>query len=354
MITTDAFVGRRHAVQRHLVCAMQGQFPVLVRAAGDELACVFRAGGGHYGLPATLATVWSADGGCTWSDPIDLAPRGSDTRNPAFGVAADGRWLVAYWRAGVRAYPGGRWRMPDPVEGPDDMFVVATSDRGRTWTEPRAIRGERLAWSSPFGRMVTLADGTMLMAAYGPSKGAKMSVPFDAVVLRSRDGGTTWGDDSLVLAGASELSVCETAPGTLAGAVRRAGGDTVIVTSHDGGRTWSEPIAATRPDEHPGDLCVLRASGRLLLTFGRRRRPLGCGALVSADGGATWDRDREVVLAGDGIGNDVGYPSTVQHADGTLVTALYFARGSTGSEGMDGWGETSCQALRYSESLVTG
>ncbi len=41
-----------------------------------------------------------------------------------------------------------------------------------------------------------------------------------------------------------------------------------------------------------------------------------------------------------------------QLADGTLVTVLYFAHGSAGEEQAH-WGETSCQALRYSEALVT-
>jgi hypothetical protein len=190
------------------------------------------------------------------------------------------------------------------------------------------------------------------MAAYGPPIGATTAMPFDCVMFRSRDGGASWGDESRVLAGASEMSLCPLSETRLVAAVRRARGDTVIVRSDDAGRSWSEPIVATRTDEHPGDVCVLRASGRLLLTFGRRRRPLGVGALVSDDGGTTWDRDREVMLAGDGIGNDVGYPSTVQLDDGTLVTACYFARGSAASDPIDGWGDVSCQALRYPESLV--
>jgi len=193
-----------------------------------------------------------------------------------------------------------------------------------------------------------------MMAGYGPPIGAASPVPFDAIVLRSRDGGATWGDESRVLARGSEMSLCPVSATEVVACVRRHTGDTVIVRSDDRGYSWSEPIVATRTDEHPGDLCVLRDSGALLLTFGRRRRPIGCGALVSRDRGATWDHDREVILAGDGVGNDVGYPSTVQLDDASLVTVLYFARGSLGSEGMAGWGETSCQALRYPESLVTG
>ena len=351
---TDAFVGRRHAIERALVCAMQGQFPVLARGPASELAAVFRTGAGHYGLTGTLATAASVDGGRTWSGPIEVAPRGDDVRNPAFAILSDGRWLLAYWKASVRCYPaaeGGerRWRTPGGDAGEADLFVIASADRGRTWSAPRAHSSALLAWCSPFGRIVEAPGAGLLMAGYGTPRAG---TGFDAIILRSADGGATWGDESRVLAGASELSLCFATPAHLIGAVRRADGDTAIVDSRDGGRTWSEPRAVTRPLEHPADLCVLRGSGRLLLTFGRRRRPLGCGALTSGDGGATWDRGRELVLAGDGIGNDVGYPSTVQLDDGGLVTVLYFARGSAPSEPADGWGDTSCQALLYREDLL--
>jgi hypothetical protein len=359
VFTTDAFVGRRHDVERALVCAMAGQFPVAARLGGDDVAAVFRTGAGHYGLSGTLATSWSGDGGRTWRDPIELAPRGDDARNPAFGVAPDGRWVVAFWRAGVRCYPVDvasgerRWRLPDPVAGDDDLFVVASGDRGRTWTAPRAVRSALHAWASPYGRIVALADGALAMAVYGPRIDGGAAGDFDASILRSRDGGATWGEPARVLADASELALCAMPDGRLVGAVRRARGDVAIVHSKDGGTTWSEPVAATRVDEHPADLCALRGGERVLLTFGRRVRPLGVGALVSSDGGATWDRDREVLLAGDGVGNDVGYPSTVQLDDATLVTVAYFARGSAGSERRHGWSEATCQALRYPEGLVT-
>jgi hypothetical protein len=364
-ITSEVFVGRRHAIERSLVCAMQGQFPVLVRGAAGVLAAVFRTGASHYGLSGTLATAWSSDGGRRWSDPIEVVPRGDDTRNPAFGITGDDRWLLAYWQAGVHAYqvpptaPSGsrRWRTPGtlPPDRLPDLFTTTSADRGRTWSVPAPQRTTRLAWASPYGRIVAAPDGSLMMAAYGVPREAEHGGRFDAIVWRSRDGGATWGDESLVLAGSSELALCFAAPDRLVGAIRRAEGDTAIVISRDAGRTWSAPIAATRTGEHPADLCLLRGSGRLLLTFGRRRRPLGCGALTSGDGGATWDGDHEVLLAGDGIGNDVGYPSTVQLDDGALVTVLYFARGSAASElsdPSDGWGETSCQALHYREALV--
>ena len=95
------------------------------------------------------------------------------------------------------------------------------------------------------------------------------------------------------------------------------------------------------------------ASGTVQLTFGRRIRPMGCGVLFSRDGGKTWDTDHEALLAGDGIHNaDLGYPSTVQLADGTIVTFLYYASGSATGWEWGGWGDVSCQAIRYREADV--
>ena len=64
-IRVDAWVGRRVEIERCLVCAMQGQFPVIARGEGGEggeggeVAAVFRVGAGHYGLQGTLATAVS-------------------------------------------------------------------------------------------------------------------------------------------------------------------------------------------------------------------------------------------------------------------------------------------------------
>ncbi|CAN5909116.1 hypothetical protein BH11MYX2_BH11MYX2_30860 [soil metagenome] len=348
----DAFVGRRHEIERTLVCAMQGQFPVLIAPGGSELAVVFRVGAGHYGLSATLATSRSLDGGSTWSGPIEVWSRGEDVRNPAFGVHGD-RWVLAYWEAGKYSYPSvdGKprsWRSPRDGGTDPDLFVVTSGDHGETWSARVGYRSEAYAWLSPYGRIIT-HDNVLVMSAYGRRRDADKQI--DTLIVRSRDGGATWGDESLVLANATETSLCGVGD-QLVAAARRNDQSTSITRSSDGGRTWSEPVTVTRAFEHPADLCVLRDSRRLMMTFGRRIRPLGCAAITSTDAGVTWDRDREVLLASDGVGQDVGYPSTQQIADGTLVTVLYFAHGSAGEEQAH-WGETSCQALRYAEALVS-
>ena len=52
-----------------------------------------------------------------------------------------------------------------------------------------------------------------------------------------------------------------------------------------------------------------------------RRPPFGNQARISRDGGASWSGP--LTISADGAGGDLGYPSTVQLADGSLVTVWY-------------------------------
>lgn len=92
--------------------------------------------------------------------------------------------------------------------------------------------------------------------------------------------------------------------------------------SYDGGMTW------TKPGRLHGDLGgapshILRhSSGVLICTFSYREKPQGIKALFSHDGGKTWQN--EVYLYESGTGTrDLGYPSTVELEDGSLITVFY-------------------------------
>ena len=111
--------------------------------------------------------------------------------------------------------------------------------------------------------------------------------------------------------------------GRLLAAMRsEKGGHVATVHSSDGGRSWTEPRVATRDSEHPADLIVTRA-GEVVLTFGQRNRPLGAQAMLSRDGGVTWDQDRKMILSNDAPNGDCGYPSSVELADGRILTMFY-------------------------------
>ena len=352
----DCFVGQRRRLDRYLVCSTQGFFPVLARTGPSSLAVIFRTGGTHIGACATLAVAVSADGGKCWSDPVEITARWEDSRNPAFGVSAKGELIAAWWNACMDCYAdtpnGPEWKaLPAKGEVPT-MFVSRSADAGRRWGKPVPYRSELLTLASPYGRIISAPDGTLLMGVYGTPRQAREGVRDISILLRSHDDGKTWGEETLVAVRHNETAYAFLPTGQLLAAARSESGHVATLFSSDAGRTWSDPVQVTRDGEHPADLTLL-ASGKVLLTFGRRIRPMGCGVLISGDGGRTWNLDREVLLAGDGVRNpDLGYPSTIQLADGTLVTALYFASGSDPGTDGGGWGDVSCQAIHYRETDI--
>lgn len=91
--------------------------------------------------------------------------------------------------------------------------------------------------------------------------------------------------------------------------------------SNDLGKTWTAP-KKTPIWGHPPHLLLLQ-SGSILCVYGYRRPPYGIQACLSHDEGQTWDLQNELILRSDGIDRDVGYPTSVQLADGTIFTVWY-------------------------------
>lgn len=74
----------------------------------------------------------------------------------------------------------------------------------------------------------------------------------------------------------------------------------------DGSIFW---IGHTHGDEYDTD-----SNGRCLQAYKIR-------AMFSKDGGKTWDTDNDIYI--NGVDRDMGYPSTVELKDGSLLTVFY-------------------------------
>lgn len=91
--------------------------------------------------------------------------------------------------------------------------------------------------------------------------------------------------------------------------------------SDDGGRTWTQPHALLgRTGGAPPHL-LLHSSGVLISTYACRAEPFSIYAMISRDGGATWQTD--LLLHENGVSADLGYPATVELRDGSLLTVFY-------------------------------
>lgn len=93
-----------------------------------------------------------------------------------------------------------------------------------------------------------------------------------------------------------------------------------ITISEDDGRTWSEARPIPNSKGVPGFL-MTHSSGALICTYSYRVKPYGIRALVSWDEGDSWEE--ELVIRDDGVTMDLGYPSTAELDDGSILTVYY-------------------------------
>jgi hypothetical protein len=101
--------------------------------------------------------------------------------------------------------------------------------------------------------------------------------------------------------------------------------------SLDNGISWTflnRPVKDTG-EGNPSSMIVL-ADGRICLTYGYRATPFQMFAKLSSDNGKTWGD--EILLRTDGGGRDIGYPRSIQTADGKVVTTYYFWDKASGPE----------------------
>ena len=92
--------------------------------------------------------------------------------------------------------------------------------------------------------------------------------------------------------------------------------------SHDNGKTWSKPKQLlSRAGGAPAHLFKL-STGELISTFSYRKAPCGIKVIISTDDGKTWCESKDIFVS-DGDFWDIGYPSTVELNDGTLLTVFY-------------------------------
>jgi len=327
-------------------------WPTLARRRNGQLLLACSGGReGHVCPFGRVELMQSNDGGRTWLWPRVIMDSAIDDRDSGVVETAKGSILVttftslAYEAILKRAesQPAGdkntwprppqrmdRWRaahnrLTTPQrESQLDVWMIRSTDGGVTWSVPY-----RCLVNSPHGP-IQLSDGRLLYAGKALWKDSPGHRKGSVGVCESTDDGVSWhwlaeigprpGDS---VEQYHELHAVEAAEGRLVLQIRnhnRANaGETLQSESSDFGKTWSEPhpIGVWGLPSH-----LLRLKdGRLLMTYGHRRQPLGNQARVSADHGKTWSEP--IIVSGDGTSSDLGYPSTVQLDDGSLVSVWY-------------------------------
>ncbi len=222
-----------------------------------------------FGLRASLgcrtpgALQATSDGGATWR--VLSLPVAHLLRVSAAGAATG--WVVG---AADRCTPE----------------AFSTRDRGRTWSGPGAIKG---VWVAA-GDTVITPTGTSAspclpaehldgLAATGTSRA---TVVCGSRVLRTGDGGTSWGERLIPHAVPVAVAFSSAGRGLLA--LTGAGSCTgvAVAVSYDTGLTWGPPVCLPGAAEAPIGLAFASPASALLTSSG--------ASYLSSDGGVSWRR----------------------------------------------------------------
>lgn len=320
-------------------------WPTLARKRNGELVLAFSGGREKHVCPfGRLEWMRSKDNGITWGWPQVVSDGPIDDRDAGVVETAQGSVLITTFTSlayepvlarAEKAKPGepgafsdarllDEWRAVHNRLTADERkqelgcYMLRSPDGGRTWSARYSV-----PLNSPHGP-INLADGSLLYPGKDLWGDGRVGV------CHSTDDGVTWSWLSVFKprVGDSvkeyhELHAVQAADGRVICHIRNHNAanknETLQCESTDGGRTWTEPhgIGVWGLPSH-----LLRLKdGRLLMTYGYRRKPFGIQARVSRDHGRSWGD--AMTLADDGIGGDLGYPSTVECDDGTLVTVWY-------------------------------
>jgi hypothetical protein len=322
----------------------------------------------------------STDGGRSWSAPVAVpAADFTGTECASLTTLPDGRMLLNQWRFRWLDLPTARRIAADPSRGDGDRmrrlltfprellgglmrsseldrfattvgdaesligraradgetFVHLSDDGGRSWTETHRID------TAPY-------DGGYGMRGACPLPNGDLLLPLSDVpnyrivfVVRSSDGGRSWGRPVGVanLPGKEfeEPSLLRLGSGRLLTLLRENRTRRLHrCVSEDDGASWSAPQMLPFQG-YPAHLLRL-PDDRVLCTVGWRDPDFGIRALLSPDGGETWDLDNSIRIRGGLPNKDLGYPCTILDGEGGLFTVYY---------GQDGDGVTCIQATRW-------
>jgi hypothetical protein len=278
-----------------------------------------------HGQVAGAAECWNSPDGAFWTRRGIPAPNEENTNrmNVAAGLAKNGDLLVLCSGWTDVKQP----QRPKQAVFRDDIlstWVCRSSDGGKSWTQIQAFPKPDDGWTNhiPFGDIKQGDDGALHVSCYGgewtdPSKSTKTK-GYRSWHFRSDDDGQTWTRTGTIHKTGNETTLLHLGGKRWLAAARETAMDLFI--SEDDGLTWGAPNRVTQKNEINGHLLRLK-DGRILLAHGSRvKGQFGVLAKITADEGKTW---AEPIRIADTLESDCGYPSTVQRADGKLVTAWY-------------------------------
>lgn len=259
----------------------------------------------------------SSDGGRTWKD-VEGAVLPAD-RLEAFGVLRTGRWLAASGQENSGLVVGSALLMGERdgyqtlkytgFREDRSLIVWWTDDRGKTWCRGHAFKGPLDAAYASACHFIASEDGTVCLPIYGQDRieaDPESQVSRSNGVIRSYDGGETWGDFSFVFRtqpkgpedfqpepSYDEMDIAELPNGHWIAFSRTSRmslgpegrGSSPFALSTDSGRTWTRTGASLAMCRQ--QRAVVLPDGGIAFTF-RAHSWQGPGVAVSYDEGRSF------------------------------------------------------------------
>ena len=198
----------------------------------------------------------SVDGGATWSPTVSVTGAPGNILGPVVAARPDGRVVVAWWNLAA-----------------GDVLASASTDRGATWTPAvrvNAVPGSAVwvnsSWETAMPSIAQDASGRLYVAWADLGAGTR-----DILVSRSDDGGATWSSSvrvNDVATGDQWMPSLVVDPrGTVHAAWldgRTGAWNAEYANSTDGGLTWSANVRVSTAGTslgfaRPGDYLALAA-----------------------------------------------------------------------------------------------
>ena len=312
----------------------------------------------------------SNDDGQTWTPPRVINDTPLDDRDASIGSLGGNKLVLSWFSADHRnAKPSdyqlqlspreSKW-WEDALAGVTDesarrfvgSWIRISNDAGLTWLEPvrvfvRAPHGPSKLRTGDLlylGKQVqepTTTGGSITKYASGDEFLPARMIKGQIGAIGSSDGGYTWNQRGVVplteagedVAGFNEPHAIQLQTGRIIGLIRndpnrhdyhnRQPGQTDFTMyqsiSDDDGYTWSpaEPLGFHGAPPH----LLEHSTGTVVCVYSHRMDPFGVRVMISYDQGETWDYD--YVLRDDGPHPDLGYPSSVELNDGSILTVYY-------------------------------
>lgn len=200
-------------------------FPHVAAVADGSLRAVWRRASSHMEPDGAVWTATSSDGGTSWSPAHELLTAPHDARDPCLAALSDGRVAMSWFDFDGERSTGVR--------------VSFSDDGGCTFPTTVPLPEPWRRWTAVSAPVVELADGDLVLPVYGrPGRGRT-----DAALLASADRGRTWSVRSTVLRGrAARTGLSEPwlvpSGDRLTCLLRAESGVVHACRSDDGGRTW--------------------------------------------------------------------------------------------------------------------